>query len=300
MRRYTIHPDTHLGPLHLTVSNLERAQEFYTKIIGFKVFHRFENTLWLAVNETRPLLAMTLSERAVPRPPRALGLYHFAILVPSRLHLAYALHHLLEMHYPIQGVSDNLMHEAIYLADPDGNGIAIYADRPREEWPWQQRQLQVAANPLDLDFVLAELGQGKISWRGLDPQISIGHLHLHVTDLRQSENFYRRALGFELTARSGSSLVFLAAGRYHHHLGLNTLSASHNGAANTTEMAGLRYFTICLPDDKELARLTKNLEHLKVPFQALRGQLRLQDPGRNNVIILSGDTAVERLWKARN
>jgi catechol 2,3-dioxygenase len=200
------------------------------------------------------------------------------------------------MHYPIQGVSDNLVHEAIYFADPDGNGIAIYSDRPREEWPWQQRQLQVAANPLDLDFVLAELGQGKISWQGLDPQIRIGHLHLHVTDLRQVEDFYRRALGFELTARSGSSLVFLAAGGYHHHLGLNTLFTSPNGASKAGEVAGLRYFTICLPDDKELARLTNHLQQLRVPFQSSSGQVRLQDPGRNTVIVLPGEAAIEGLW----
>ncbi|MGH7491413.1 MAG: VOC family protein [bacterium] len=295
MSRYTIHPDTHLGPLHLTVSHLERAEEFYTRILGVKVFRRFGSTLWLTVNGASPLLAMTLSERAIARPPQALGLYHFAILVPSRLHLAYSLHHLLEMHYPIQGVSDNLVHEAIYLADPDGNGIALYADRPREEWPWQQRQLQVAANPLDLDFVLAELGQGKISWHGLDPDIRIGHLHLHVTDLRQSEDFYRRALGFELTARSGSSLVYLAAGTYHHHLGLNTLAISQNGADKAVEVVGLRYFTICLPDENELVRLTNHLQHLRVPFQSSSGQVRLQDPGRNIVIILSGEAAVESL-----
>jgi catechol 2,3-dioxygenase len=275
---------------------LVRAEEFYTKILGFKVFRRVEDTLWLTVNGVSPLLAITLSERAAARPPQALGLYHFAILVPNRLHLACALHHLLEMHYPIQGVSDNLVHEAIYLADPDGNGIALYADRPREEWPWQQRHLQVAANPLDLDFVLAELGQGKISWQGLDPQIRIGHLHLHVTDLRQSEDFYRRALGFELTARSGSSLVYLAAGTYHHHLGLNTLAASQNGAARAREIAGLRYFTICLPDEKELSRLIHHLQRLKVSFQSASGQVRLQDPGRNIIIVLSGEAAVERLW----
>ncbi len=297
MSRYTIHPDTHLGPLHLTVSHLERAEYFYTKILGFKILHRSEHTLWLAVNSISPLLAVTRSESAAPRPPHALGLYHFALLVPSRLHLAYALHHLLEMQYPIQGVSDNLIHEAIYLADPDGNGIAIYADRPREEWPWQQRQLQVAANPLDLDFVLAELGQGKISWQGLDARICIGHLHLHVTDLRASEDFYRRALGFELTARSGSSLVFLAAGNYHHHLGLNTLASSQNGAARANEIAGLRYFTICLPGDDELARLISHLQQLNVPFQSSPRQVRLQDPGRNAVIVLSGEAAVESLWK---
>jgi len=296
MRRYTIHPDTHLGPLHLTVSDLERAEDFYTKILGFKVFHRSPRTLWLTAAGTTPLLAVTLSEHAAPRPPQALGLYHFAILVPTRLHLAYALHHLLEMHYPIQGVSDNLIHEAIYLADPDGNGIAIYADRPREEWPWQQRQLQVAANPLDLDFVLAELGQGKISWRGLDPRIRIGHLHLHVSDLRQSEEFYRRALGFELTARAGASLVFLAAGTYHHHLGLNTLSGSHNGTSAAAEMAGLRYFTICLPSEDEMARLVAHLQQLKIPFQSLSGQIHLHDPNHNAVIVLS-HTALESLWQ---
>ena len=295
MSLYTIHPDTHLGPLHLTVSHLDRTENFYTKVLGFKVLHRFENTLWLTANGVSPLLAMTRSAKAAPRPPQALGLYHFALLLPSRLHLAYALHHLLEMHYPIQGVSDNLVHEAIYLADPDGNGVAIYADRPREDWPWQQRQLQVAANPLDLDFVLAELGQGKITWQGLDPSIRIGHLHLHVTDLRQSENFYRRVLGFEITARSGSSLVFLAAGSYHHHLGLNTLAASQNGAAKAAEMAGLRYFTLCLPGENELARLSSHLQQLKVPFQSLPGQVRLQDPGHNAVIVLSGEAVVENL-----
>ncbi len=297
MSQYTIHPDTHLGPLHLTVSDLGRSEDFYTGILGFKIFHRAGATLWLTVDGASPLLAVTLSERAAPRPPHALGLYHFAILVPSRLHLAYTLHHLLEKHYPIQGVSDNLTNEAIYLADPDGNGIAIYADRPAEEWPWHQRQLQISVMPLDLDLVLAELGQGKILWRGLDPKICIGHLHLHVTDLRQAENFYRHALGFEITGRSGSSTVLLAAGDYHHHLGLNTLVGSHNGSARAAEIAGLRYFTICLPDEEELTRLTGNLQQLRVPFQSSPGQILLQDPNRNAVIVLSEDSALKDLWK---
>ena len=297
MSRYTIHPDTHLGPLHLTVSDLDRSENFYVDILGFAVLRRSGKTLWLTVNGTEPLIAITVSEHAAPRPPQVLGLYHFALLVPSRLHLAYALHHLLERHYPIQGVSENQISEAVYLADPDGNGIALYADRPPEEWPWQQRQLHVVANPLDLDLLLAELGRGKISWHGLDPQIRIGHLHLHVADLSRSESFYRRTLGFQLTGRSGSSLVFLAAGNYHHHLGLNALSASRNGAPKTGETAGLLYFTICLPDETELTRLRAHLQELQQPFQSSPGRLSLQDPNRNAVIVLSGKAALEDLWK---
>jgi len=179
--------------------------------------------------------------------------------------------------------------EALYLADPDGNGIEIYSDRPREEWLWHKRQVQMETHPLDLDFLLAELGHGKITWNGLDPETKIGHVHLQVADLYEAEQFYRHLLGFEVTARYGSGAVFLSAGGYHHHIGLNNWSGTNGHHTTLEEVAGMRYFMLNVPDEKELARLEEHLRAQRCAFQSAPGCLSLSDPAGNNLVVLAGE-----------
>lgn len=288
MNNFVIHPETHLGPLHVLVADLQRSLDFYTEVIGFKTLQRENDYASLSADGKRPVLALSASPNVKPRPLHAFGLYHFALLLPSRLALARSLHRLLEMIYPLQGASDHLVSEALYLADPDGNGIEIYADRPREEWIWHKRLVQMETHPLDLDFLLAELGHGKIEWKGLDSESRVGHVHLQVSDLYEAEKFYRQVLGFEVTSRYGSGAVFLSAGGYHHHIGLNSWAGT-NGRALLKEIAGLHYFIVSVPDEKELRRLTEHLHKQRQEFQTAPGQLSLTDAAGNNLVILAGE-----------
>lgn len=241
----TIPPETTIGTVHLTVADLKRACAFYTETIGFQVMRRTHQSAILGVSE-RPLLLLT--ELPGARPARGVtGLYHFAILLPSRRDLAITLAHLLELRTPLQGASDHAVSEAIYLADPDGNGIEIYRDRPRTEWPRAGSQVRMTVDPFDADGVLGELNRAPATWSGLPAGTIIGHIHLHVAHLAPARWFYCDVLGFAFMQRFGSSAEFVAAGGYHHHIGYNVW-AGIGAPPSSPNMAGLRWFTLRLPD----------------------------------------------------
>lgn len=288
-----MHPDTRMGPVHLTVADLKQSLNFYSNLLGLKILQSQRGTTWLSADGSHPLLALTLLPDAKPRPLNSAGLYHFAILVPGRYDLARALHHLLDLRYPLQGASDHLVSEAIYLADPDGNGIEIYADRPRSDWQWQEGQLLMTTEALDLDLLLAELGRGRITWEGLHPGTRIGHVHLQVGNLENAEHFYREILGFALTTRYGTEAIFLAAGGYHHHLGLNTW-AGRGVPPAPSDARGLRYLTICVPNETELALVASRLERNDWMFQQKPGLLSLRDPFNNGILIVAGEPTLGR------
>lgn len=287
MNTHSIHPDTHLGPVYLTVRNLERSLGFYVDVIGFKLLQQVENTVWLGTDQDIPLLVLTGQPDAPSKPPRTTGLYHFAILVPTRLDLARSLRHLIETRYPLQGASDHLVSEALYLADPDGNGIEIYADRPRAEWPRRNGQLQMATEPLDLDSLIAELAPGDTSWAGLPEQTQIGHVHLHVADLDEVETFYGEVLGFDIMSRYGPSALFVSAGGYHHHIGLNTW-AGRGAPPPPPDAVGLRSFTIILPDEAARRRLLAHLQDAGVSFSEEGAVTVLRDPSNNGIQLVVG------------
>jgi len=282
MNTFQIHPETHLGPVYLTVSDLEQSLGFYSDVIGFELLRQVENTAWLGTDLSTPLLVLTGHPDARPKPPWTTGLYHFAILVPSRLDLARWLRHLVETRYPLQGASDHLVSEALYLADPDGNGIEIYADRARDAWPHRNGQLLMATEPLDVEGLLGELIEDNQPWAGLPWQTRIGHVHLQVADLDEAETFYREILGFDFVTRYGSAALFVSAGGYHHHLGLNTW-AGRGAPPPPPDAVGLRYFTIILPDIAERSRLLAHLQDAGVSFGEEGDVISLRDPSNNGL-----------------
>src|SRR5687767_7666956 len=237
--------DAAIGAVHLTIASLDRSVGFYEGHLGFRTRQRSAATAALGAGDDDLLV---LHEAAsAPRVTRTTGLYHFAILVPSRLELAHSLQRLAGKRTPMQGFSDHGVSEAMYLADPDGNGIEVYRDRPRSEWPFAGGRLHMGADPLDLDGLLAELdGRGSV-WSGLAPETRIGHVHLHVHRLADAERFYVDGLGFDVMQRWGTSALFLAVGGYHHHIGLNTWAGV--GAPPPPPGAiGLRHFGLQLAD----------------------------------------------------
>jgi catechol 2,3-dioxygenase len=234
--------DAHIGQVNLTVRDLDRAVFFYRDVLGFHEFKRAGRTSFLGPQGGRTLLELHENKGAIPKPNRSAGLYHFAILVPSRAALGRSLRRLAEKRWPMTGAADHLVSEALYLNDPDGLGVEIYRDRPREEWVMRNGQLMMATDPLDLQSLLDE--PGAVSpWQGLEAGTVMGHVHLHVPALDAAEAFYCGQVGFTPTVRGYPGALFVAAGGYHHHLGMNTWAGV--GAPPPPQHAvGLRSFTV--------------------------------------------------------
>jgi catechol 2,3-dioxygenase len=278
----SIHPDAALGPVALTVSNLDRSIAFYTSQLGFQVHHHQNGTASLGAGGPDLLL---LSEQPGARhAPHTTGLYHFAVLVPSRLDLAHALRRIAETRTPVQGFADHGVSEAIYLPDPDSTGIEIYRDRGRAEWPMIGDELQMVTDPLDLDDLLGELnGQGQVL-AGLPTGTAIGHVHLHVRSIPEAEAFYCEVLGFDLMQRYGPSAAFLSAGGYHHHIGINTWVGV--GAPPPPDgSTGLRWFTVNLPSQSEVDRVTQRIAAVGVPFEQRADGVFVRDPSHNGILL---------------
>lgn len=271
--------DLVLGPVHLTVADAERSLAFYRDLMGLSLLAEEEGELWMGPAGAT-LLVLRENQEAVRRPPNTTGLYHYALLVPDRPSLGAALQKLLAQEYPLQGAADHWVSEAVYLADPDGNGIEIYRDRPRSEWPRENGQLQMATEPLDVEAVLGAANSA--GEPALPAGTTVGHVHLHVDDLAAALAFYQGALGFELTTRYGSSAAFLAAGGYHHHVGLNTWAGV--GAKRPPEAAvGLRLFTIILSATSELGAVADRLAKLGVEYDVTSGWIETEDPAGNRL-----------------
>ncbi len=268
-----IHPDTHVGPVTLTVSNLEHAADFYIRKLGFETTSEAGHTTRLGAGG-RDLLVLT-ENPAAHQVPRTTGLFHFAILLPSRADLGRCLVHYLQAGGRLQGAADHLVSEALYLADPEGNGIELYRDRPRHEWIRDGNEIRMTTDPLDVEELLTEGSDG--AWHGMPAGTTLGHMHLRVADIPRSEWFYHDVLGFDITARYGESALFLAAGGYHHHIAVNTWGSA--GAPPAPEDAtGLREFTVKLPNGAELNRVADRILSAGIPVENAAASALVRDP----------------------
>ena len=278
----TIAPETEIGAVALTVSDLERALDFYQQEIGLQLHERQNGEAALGVGAQDLLYLRELPGARQVRGTS--GLYHFAILVPNRRELARVLRHFADTGTRLQGFSDHLVSEALYLADPDGNGIEVYRDRPRAQWPYLGDRLQMATDPLDLQDILGELPEEDSAWSGLAKGTKIGHIHLHVSNIQREEAFYRDLLGFELITRYPPSASFLGAGGYHHHIGIN-IWAGAGAPPPPPDATGLRWFTIELPSAEALAAVKERLDQAGVAVEPQEQGLLLHDPARNAIVL---------------
>lgn len=273
--------DLTLGPVHLTVADLERQVHFYETVIGLRVRDRAGDTAFLGAGGPDLLI---LSERAAaPRPRRTTGLYHFAILVPDRQTLARTLLHLDQIGTPLHGFADHDVSEAIYLPDAEGNGIEIYCDRPRSAWQYPGGRLKMGTASLDVEGLLRLAGERPVAWGGLPERTTIGHIHLHVADLPATEAFYCEVLGFEVTARMPGA-IFLAVDGYHHHLGANTWNGP-GAPPPPPEAPGLHWFNLRLADAAALAEVRARLDAAGVPLAAQDGGWLARDPSGNGLLL---------------
>lgn len=255
---------TRLGMAHLTVSDLDRSVAFYQDAAGLR---RLGGDDTVATLGTASGDVLALHEDPLAQPAgRHAGLFHVALLYPSRHELARATHRLASARIPISGASDHGVSEALYLRDPDGNGLELYADRPRAEWPPAEPgtadRIGMFTRALDLQALLT-LTDGEEITRHAADGLTVGHLHLHVGGVEEALAFYRDIVGLELmTTYPGAA--FLAAGGYHHHLGVNTWAGEGLGPAGE-HTAGLREWTIVLPDTRSLDAVRSRLEQAGAP-----------------------------------
>jgi catechol 2,3-dioxygenase len=282
----SLHPDTSIGTVRLTVTDIASSRRFYENAIGLEASDVDDRTVSFGVEGKPALLELRTDPSATPLDPRATGLYHFAILVPSRIDLATALARLSDARWPLDGASDHLVSEALYLSDPDGNGIEIYRDRLREEWPRSNGRLEMATLPLDLRSIMNELSSGNGRQPRAPAGTRIGHVHLQVSDLAEAESFYSGILGFDVTVRGYPGALFVSAGGYHHHIGLNTWR-SQGSSPPPAGSVGLRSFEVELPSVTELERVLDRVRDAGIEV-AERGRAGLvRDPSGNGVLLVA-------------
>ncbi|WP_172372695.1 VOC family protein [Sporosarcina jiandibaonis] len=269
-------PHTYTGEVYLNVMDLDRSVRFYKEIIGFNVLEETATRAVLTADGKTPLLIVEQPENVTPKEPRRTGLYHFALLLPERADLGNIIKHFVANNVAI-GASDHKVSEALYLSDPDGNGIEIYTDREPSEWNWENGEVAMSTDPLDGESVVAEsAGQ---TWNGLPADTIMGHVHLHVSNLTETEKFYN-ALGFEVVCNYPGAL-FMSTGKYHHHLGLNIWNGE--GAPRPyTNSAGMKGYTLIYPNDVELDKTINNLE---AKVETTDRGFTTEDPSGNRIFL---------------
>lgn len=245
-------PNLFIQNVTLKVSNLSRSIDFYTEIIGFRVLQQEEGRVTLTADGQHALI--TLVEVPNAQFVRgATGLYHFALLLPSRKDLGNLIQHFIQKNVQI-GAGDHDVSEALYLSDPDGNGIEMYIDRPADTWKWDSNgQVYMTTDPVQFQSVLREADG---TWSGLPIDTVMGHIHLSVRNLQESEDFYTSLLDYAVVSRYGGQALFISTGGYHHHIGLNTWQ-SEGAEALPKDAVGIQSYTVQLPDQDYAVNLKK-------------------------------------------
>ncbi|HET6945367.1 MAG TPA: VOC family protein [Gaiellaceae bacterium] len=276
-----IAPTTHMGPVELTVSDLDRTLEYWQRAVGLRILERENGRA--SVGSDRELLRFVEEAGALPDHGHT-GLYHVALLVPDRASLARWLAHGVREQLELQGLSDHAVSEAIYLRDPDHHGIEIYADRPRELWEGRVLE-QMTTMPLDVQSLFGELDDPATEpFDGLPDGTVMGHVHLRVADVPKTVDFYHGVLGMGLMAQLGPAAAFLSAGGYHHHIGANTWESRGSSPAPPGS-AALRHATIVLPNAEERDGVVERVADSGQEPEPLEGGVIVRDPSRNALLL---------------
>jgi catechol 2,3-dioxygenase len=274
----TMNPLQNIARVALRAADTDRMTDFYTQVLGFVPGEASSTGIPLhATPAADPLLVIEKLPHPGHSKPSSTGLFHVAFLLPSQEDLSRMLRHLAEIDWPLEGAADHLVSEALYLSDPEGNGIELYVDRPRTTWSFQGSEIRMATLPLDLPALLDKSTSGIQEWTGAPPSSTVGHIHLRVSSLRKAERFYHEILGFDVTTRSYPGALFVAANGYHHHVGLNTWT-SLNGSAASADAPGLSSFTIRVGGNSPLDTIRTRLDRGSIPWtMSDNGQLCTQD-----------------------
>ncbi|MEH7480056.1 VOC family protein [Neobacillus drentensis] len=270
-------PNIYVGEVNIKVKNLDYALTFYQNIMGFQILEKSDRKAVLTTDGKNPLLTLEQPKDVVAKTGRSSGLYHFAILLPSRADLSVFLRHMIQTGYPL-GAADHYVSEALYLNDPDGNGIEVYRDRPSSEWRWNNGLVEMATEELDGNGIIAE---SDAEWSGLPAGTVMGHIHLHVSNLKKAEEFYTKGLGFEIVSYYPQA-AFLSTGRYHHHIAINTWQGE--GAATPPKNSvGLNWYSLVFPDESARENAIKQLKQLGAQISEEAEFFVTEDPSGNQI-----------------
>ena len=275
-------PTTFVSHVTIKVENLEQSLTFYKEILGFQILDQSTEKASLTTDGKTTILSLEQPTDVIPKQYRTTGLYHFAILLPKRSDLALIVQHLLQNGIRF-GSSDHLVSEALYFEDPDGNGIEIYVDRVPSEWQWNAGTVNMTVDPLNFEDLMRTAEQGE-KWTKMPEGTVMGHIHLHVSELKNTETFYVKGLGLDTVCRYGNQALFLSSGGYHHHIGVNTW----NGVGAPTppqNSVGLYSFTLNYPTVEARDNAIENLKQLGYNSENINNQLITHDPSGNRIVL---------------
>lgn len=278
MSKFHIKPNIFVTDIVLKVEDIKRTTEFYKKIMGFRVLKEMEKEVVFTVDGITPILTIIQPIDVSPKIQRRTGLYHFAILLPDSIQLGLFLKNIRSTRYPITGGSNHGVSEAVYLQDPDDNGIEVYADTSTDIWRGANNEITMVTEPLDYERLIAATGEKQ--WESAPIGTIIGHIHLHVSDLEEAKKFYVNGLDLDLIMEMQRSALFLSSGGYHHHIGLNVWNGK--GAKPLPENSvGMKYFTLIFPDEKKRENTVNNLRELGYEVIEENNNIFTKDPSKN-------------------
>ncbi|NLC02704.1 MAG: VOC family protein [Tissierellia bacterium] len=275
---YHSSPNIYVDFIHLKVEDITRALEFYGDIMGFGILERTEGMAVLTADGINPIIRLEQPKGVIPKIPRRTGLYHFAILLPEAKDLGIFLKHIRSKEYPITGGANHGVSMAVYLEDPDDNGIEIYVDTHSSSWNWKEENIEMTNKPLDYNQLILDAGGAE--WAGIPVNTIIGHIHLHVADLKEAKEFYVDGLGFDLVMEMRDSALFLSSGGYHHHVGLNTWNGKGANPLPDNSV-GMKYFSIMFPDNQERLNTIHKLKTLGYTTFEKKDKIFIKDPSLN-------------------
>lgn len=275
-------PTTFVGHVKIKVENLERSLTFYQDTLGFDILERTNSTATLTTDGKTSILSLEQPENVIPKQGRTTGLYHFAILLPERSDLANIVVHFVEKGIRF-AASDHLVSEALYLDDPDGNGIEVYSDRNPSVWKWDSNEVAMTTIRLDIQNLLTSIKpEGK--WEGMPQSTVMGHIHLHVAELEKTEEFYIKGLGLGVVNRFAGQALFMSDKKYHHHVAINVWNGV--GAPKpANNSVGLESFTLIFADEQKRQETINNLQEIAAPVIEEKNQWITQDPSGNTIVL---------------
>lgn len=276
-------PNTIVTEVQLNVQDFSKMKDFYTTILDLKIINETPSTIAFTADGQQVLLTLVATPDFSPRPKRSAGMYHFALLLPERSDLANFTAHLHQAGYPF-AAADHSVSEALYLTDPEGNEIEIYIDRLPEEWTWQDELVEMTIDPLNFNALAQQ--QTAAGWKGIPTKTIMGHLHLYVSDLEQTKDFYTKGLGFDIVSRYAHQALFLATGQYHHHIAINTWMGVGAPKAQPNQL-GMSFYTLQYPDITALNQAIEHLEALSHSVQKNETGATVTDPSGIRVQMVS-------------